>query len=291
MKAGTHQAAIVTACILAVAWGCAPSEPAADEVEVASEATQPLKLYVMNCGELTVEDVSMFNLTLEEAGTQEMFVPCYLIDHPDGKMLWDLGLPATVKTGEYAMPGGNLTLERTVEEQLADLELTKDDIDYVAVSHLHFDHCGQLNEFAGSHQILQKAEYEAAFAEEMEVPVFEPALYEGIRDSEKTIIDGDHDVFGDGRVVIKSAPGHTPGHQVLFLDLAETGPLLLSGDLYHFPANRELRRPPTFNVDAEQTLESMTAVEAFLEESGATLWIEHDANLAATLVKSPEFYQ
>ena len=100
-----------------------------------------------------------------------------------------------------------------------------------------------------------------------------PELYQALRDSNTVLIEGDHDVFGDGTVIMKSAPGHTPGHQVLFIDLAETGPIVLSGDLYHFPESRELRRVPLFNFDEAQTLASMDAVEGFLQESGAELWI------------------
>ena len=98
-------------------------------------------------------------------------------------------------------------------------------------------------------------------------------------------------VFGDGRVRILSAPGHTPGHQVLFLDLADTGPLVLSGDLYHFRLSRAERRVPTFNVDREQTLASMERVEAFVEDVGATFWIEHDLALFQELDLAPAYYE
>ncbi|MDP7339121.1 MAG: hypothetical protein QF786_07405, partial [Vicinamibacterales bacterium] len=105
------------------------------------------------------------------------------------------------------------------------------------------------------------------------------------------ILGGDHDVFGDGSVVIKSAPGHTPGHQVLFVKLTDPGPVVLSGDLYHFPENRTLKRVPTFNYDEAQTLESMDLVEDFLIDTGAKLWIEHDSAANARLRKSPAFYE
>ena len=85
-------------------------------------------------------------------------------------------------------------------------------------------------------------------------------------------VEGDHDVFGDGSVVIKPAPGHTPGHQILFVDLAATGPIVLGGDLYHFPETRELRRVPLFNTDEAQTLAAMDALDVFLAESGVELW-------------------
>jgi len=269
-------------------FGCAPEEKA-PAGPATSEAR--LRLYVFDCGALEVDDVSMFDLTLEEAGTTELFVPCYLIDHPKGRLLWDLGLPLSVMTGEFALDEGSATLERSVEDQLTEIELTKGDIDFVALSHLHFDHCGQAPVFADRKQLIQRLEYEAAFAEPQTVPFYDRQWYEALENADRTLLDGEHDVFGDGRVVIKPAPGHTPGHQILFLELEETGPLVLSGDLYHYPANRSLRRPPKFNVDPAQTLVSMDATEAFLKETGATLWIEHDAKLAATLRKSPEFYE
>ena len=90
-------------------------------------------------------------------------------------------------------------------------------------------------------------------------------------------------MFGDGRVTLVAAPGHTPGHQVLLLDLEEFGPLLLSGDLWHFQVSRAQQRVPQFNVDAEQTIESMQKIEDLIDETGATLWIEHDLELAETL--------
>jgi N-acyl homoserine lactone hydrolase len=76
----------------------------------------------------------------------------------------------------------------------------------------------------------------------------------------QTLVLDDYDVFGDGIVQLISAPGHTPWHQLLYLKLEETGPLLLSGDLYHFRLSRVGRRVPVFNVDGPQTLASMTLV-------------------------------
>ena len=90
--------------------------------------------------------------------------------------------------------------------------------------------------------------------------------------------------------MIVSAPGHTPGHQALLVHLRNTGPVLLSGDLYHFRATRRLRAVPTFNSNADQTLASMDKVEQLIAETGATLWIEHDRALAETLELAPAAY-
>jgi hypothetical protein len=77
---------------------------------------------------------------------------------------------------------------------------------------------------------------------------------------------------------------------VLLVDLESTGPVILSGDLYHTQANRRLRRVPIFNFDAEETLKSMQKIEQQYVGAGAKLWIEHDKNFADSLKKAPHYY-
>ena len=122
------------------------------------------------------------------------------------------------------------------------------------------------------------------------MPGFDPELYSNLRDAERILVDGDHDVFGDGRVRIISAPGHTLGHQVLFIDLENSGPVVLSGDLYHLAISRQDRRVPTFNVDKAMTLASMDRVEALVKETGASFWIEHELAFFEQLNKAPAYY-
>ena len=253
----------------------------------------PLRLYVFDCGYAPVHDLELFSLSIEEVAVPELFVPCYLIEHAGGRLLWDAGVPARVADSPQGMElyGFFTKLDRTLADQLSELGIGASDIDRVAFSHMHWDHVGQANQFKEATLLIQRSEHAAAFANEPTVQFFERELYAELEDNETVLLDGDHDIFGDGRVVIKSTPGHTPGHQVLFLDLAQTGPIVLSGDLYHFPESRTLRRVPRFNFDREQTLASMDRLEAFLEESGAELWIEHDFAFAQGLRKSPDFYE
>ena len=98
-------------------------------------------------------------------------------------------------------------------------------------------------------------------------------------------------MFGDGTVVIKWAPGHTPGHQILYLKLSKTGPVVLSGDLYHYAQERTLDRVPTFEFNPEQTRTTRVAIEAFLKKMGAQLWIQHDFTANAKLKKAPDYYE
>ena len=240
-----------------------------------------LRLTLFECGHLSFDDISAFGLSNEESSVRELFVPCYLIQHNEHLMVWDAGLPLT----DVGRTDGNTRYEESFLDQLAAM-----DIDFVAFSHMHYDHVGAANAFSQATLLIQEAEAVAAFEHAEDNPVFRPELYVGLIDAKRRTLNGDHDVFGDGSVKIISAPGHTPGHQVLYLELSNFGPLILSGDLYHFEASRELRRTPVFNTDAEETLRSMDKVEALIESTGATFWIEHSQELAESLNLAPAFY-
>jgi glyoxylase-like metal-dependent hydrolase (beta-lactamase superfamily II) len=257
---------------------------------ISSQVFAGPKLYVFDCGLLNLDSLEMFNLTQSESSVRQMFVPCYLIEHENGRLLWDGGLPKSVADAEgpVSIDGGSMVYTRWIVDQLADMDISLSDVTHVAYSHLHFDHAGAANFFVESNVIMQRKEWDAAFGGESEF--VDTSLFDGLKGAKLSFIDGDYDVFGDGSVKLIYSPGHTPGHQVLLIALENTGQVLLSGDLYHTRANRCLRRAPTFNYDAEQTLKSMTKVEQLLAENGATLWIEHDKALADTLKMAPQFY-
>lgn len=258
-----------------------------------SLAQSPLKLYVFDCGRIQFDSIAAFGIQDDETDVRELIVSCYVIEHEKGRLLWNAGLPPALAETEgwQEQDGARARLDRTLPEQLADMDLGMDDFDFAAFSHMHFDHVGATNALEDAIVIIQKAEHDAAFADSVTVPGFVPAAYEGLRDEEILLIEGDHDVFGDGSVRIISTPGHTPGHQSLFVDLPQTGPIVLSGDLYHFRLNRELRRVPTFNVDPDATVASMDRLESLVEETGAELWIEHEVARFEGLKKAPEFYE
>jgi glyoxylase-like metal-dependent hydrolase (beta-lactamase superfamily II) len=101
----------------------------------------------------------------------------------------------------------------------------------------------------------------------------------------------EYDVFGDGKVIMKVAAGHTPGHQVLILKLAKTGNVMLAGDLYHYPEERRLNRVPTFEFNKDQTFASRAMIEDYIKKTNTQLWIEHDFAANAKLKKSPDYYE
>ncbi len=262
----------------------------------AAPATQPgrLRLYVLDCGTITEMDAKLFGLQPEELGREVTFVtPCYLIVHAKGKLLWDVGqvpdkdIP---EDGTEVVQQRFLRATRRLSTQLAALGVRPKDITYLAMSHYHADHTANANMFAASTWIVQQAEYDAMFTD-AEHAIRSPETYDKLKYSRRiTLNNEDHDVFGDGTVVIKTAPGHTPGHQMLFLKLANFGPLLLAGDLYHLPEERTLDRVPTFDFDAAMTRQTRRQVEHFLRQTGAKLWIQHDAPTYAGLKKPPQYY-
>jgi glyoxylase-like metal-dependent hydrolase (beta-lactamase superfamily II)/ABC-type molybdate transport system substrate-binding protein len=266
---------------------------------VVAAVGQPLHLYVMDCGVLspTAEGVERYHVSLSEVGETRMAVPCFLVVHPRGRLLWDLGVIPDAEVG--AQPGGarssvNPTVAalvtRTLSSQLAQIGYRPSDMTYIAISHAHIDHSANMNAFAGSTWLARAAERNFMWAEGN--TRVRPAFYSALRNREPVVIDKDeYDVFGDGKVVIKSAPGHTPGHQVLILNLAATGRVMLSGDIYHYPQERQLHRPPPDNeANVQQSADSRVAIEEYLRKTGTTLWIEHDFAANSKLMKSPAYY-
>jgi N-acyl homoserine lactone hydrolase len=253
-----------------------------------------LRLYVLDCGTISPMDPALFNLKKEEIRGDASFVsPCYLIVHPKGTLIWDVGqVPDAMiaDDGTEATTGRILKATRRLSTQLKALGYSTQDIRYVAMSHYHADHTANANAFAGSTWIVQQAEYDAMFSS-AELGIRTPDSYQDLKGAKRiTLNNADHDVFGDGRVIVKSAPGHTPGHQMLFLRLKHFGPLLLMGDLYHLPEERSLDRVPTFDFDAATTRATRRKVEDFIRRTHATAWIQHDPATYAPLKKAPAYY-
>jgi glyoxylase-like metal-dependent hydrolase (beta-lactamase superfamily II) len=192
------------------------------------------------------------------------------------------------------LPNGNerfVTATRTLKAQLADAGYTPADINYLALSHYHYDHTANANLFARATWLVRQVERDVMFPEKPN-DLTQPATYADLRTSKTVIIKtADYDVFGDGTVVLKLTPGHTPGHQVLFVKLPKTGPVVISGDLYHYPEERRLNRVPTFDVDPRQTAASRAALDVFLNQTGAQLWIQHDLAANAKMKKAPGYYE
>jgi glyoxylase-like metal-dependent hydrolase (beta-lactamase superfamily II) len=174
--------------------------------------------------------------------------------------------------------------------QLAAAGYEPSDVTHLALSHYHWDHTADANLFAGAQWLVSQKEHDAMFSANPAGGT-RPETYQALKNARTTLITAkEHDVFGDGTVVIRQAPGHTEGHTVLYVKLAKTGGVVLTGDLYHYPAERRLNRLPTFEVSEAETSASRAELEGFLTRTGAQLWIQHDLAAFRRLKKAPEYY-
>ncbi|PWU07603.1 MAG: MBL fold hydrolase [Terriglobia bacterium] len=263
---------------------------------LAQKRPQPPKsarLYVFDCGSIKGLDPATFHFKKEELAGVDFVVTCYLVVHPKGTLMWDVGVipDSAFKPDGAPVTERISTVTKPLLPQLAAVGYTPADISYIALSHYHSDHTANANAFAGATWLVHQPERDVMFGDKPQ-GIIQPAHFTALRNSKTTILkDDDYDVFGDGTVVIKYAPGHTPGHQVLYLKLRKTGPVLVAGDLYHYPEERNSDKTPTFEFNREQSLKSRAMIEDFLKKSKAQLWIEHDLATFNKLKKAPEFYE
>ena len=244
------------------------------------------RLYILNCGEGIAGDISRWSPGVDEGKSMAFVDNCYLIKHAQGWLMWDTGVADAVA----AMPDGQKPADprathwkrpKTLASQLEQLGVKGEDVKYLAVSHTHGDHVGNVEMFPQATLLVQKAEYE------WPGPNNTPRVK---AEHPVTRLEGDKDVFGDGSVTIISTPGHTPGHQSLLVKLPKTGARLLSGDAVHFQSNWEHRRVPAANTGQEQTRASMQRIADVLAKENATLWINHDKAQRDALKMAPEYY-
>jgi N-acyl homoserine lactone hydrolase len=245
------------------------------------------RLYILNCGEGVACDISRWSPGVNVGKSMDFVDNCYLIKHAQGWMLWDTGVADALA----AMPEGQRPADsrmihwrrpKTLASQLDALGVKPSDIKYVAISHTHPDHIGNVEMFPQAMLLVQKAEYE--WPSPLGVGRFRP-------EHPATKLSGDLDVFGDGSVMIISTPGHTPGHQSLLVKLPKTGALLLSGDAVHFKDNWDNRRVPELNTDKAQTVASLQRIADLMAKEKAQLWINHDKAQRDSLKLSPEYYE
>lgn len=249
------------------------------------------RIYIFDNGAIRGLDPALFNFKREELGEVDFVNVSYLIVHPRGTLMFDAGAVADshFKADGSPVEEGIMSATKPLLPQLAAAGYAPRDVTYFALSHFHADHTANANEFATATWIVQKAERDFMFADSPQ-GIIQPTTYAALRDATTKILDNeDFDVFGDGSVVIMTTPGHTPGHQVVAVKLANRGAVLLGGDLYHYPEERTTGRIPTFEFNAEQSRASRARVEQYLKENDAELWIEHDIATHAALPKAPAF--
>jgi len=267
---------------------------------ITQSAALGLRLYVLDCGTVIFNNPETYNLTRQEVKNTNFSVPCYLIVHPRGRLMFDAGLGDSI----FGRPFNETTIglqpnfpstsyfvlvTKTLKSQMDAVGHPMDKIEYLALSHPHPDHVGNANAFAAATWLVHQGDYDMMFGPNVSSQSANP-LYAALKNRKHRIIEGDHDVFGDGMVVLKYTPGHTPGHQSLYVKLPRSGGIVLSGDLYHYPEERTLNRMPE-REKATATPASRASLEIFMKEVGAQLWIGHDVTAYSRQKHAPEYYE
>jgi glyoxylase-like metal-dependent hydrolase (beta-lactamase superfamily II) len=277
------------ACIAAIVLSSCAHHP-----ERSSTGVQ--RMYVFNCGESTVTDISRWTPGVNIGKPGEFSANCYLIRHVRGLMLWDSGINDSVATMPQGFQRSKVSpryiLKQPLRYQLEQIGVQPSQITHAAFSHTHGDHVGNANLFSAATIYIQQAEYDVAFGPDAATKWnFEVSSYDKLRSSKMVKLNGDHDIFGDGSVVIIATPGHTPGHQSLLVRLPKRGPVILSGDMVHLQENWNARRAPSFNFDVEQSLKSMQKIADLMAETRAELWINHDKVQSERIPKAPAYIE
>jgi N-acyl homoserine lactone hydrolase len=201
-------------------------------------------------------------------------IPAYVVETADERILVDTGLhPAAVEDAarHYGRPDAlaafGLELDRSIGEQVDLSTITQ-----VVMTHLHFDHAGALALLPASVPVVvQRREWEAAHdAAAVERNFYLPADY-AAAERQVTLVDGDHDLLGDGSLRLLSTPGHTPGHQSVRIGER----LVIGGDVTHFASGLDDHRFPVFADDHAAQAASAERLRA-LRDAGARVLPGHD---------------
>ena len=256
------------------------------------------RLFRLDCGHSLANDESVWTPGENVGRSIEFSSTCWVIKHGGEWLLWDTGVPESTLND----PRGWSTLpklivyhlDRSLTDQLAEIELKPGDITRVAISHTHGDHIGNMGLFPNAAILMQRAEYGWIHSpngpnENVNQLM---ALARKLLGTPKNLhlVDGDTDVFGDGSVTLVSTPGHTPGHESLLVHLRNSGFIILSGDVVHLEENFEKNLVPSLNTNRAESIASMERVRQLIVRYKATLFINHDKKQTDTLKLLPAFY-
>jgi N-acyl homoserine lactone hydrolase len=255
-------------------------------------------LYRLDCGRSLANDESVWTPGENQGRSIEFSSTCWLVKRGNQWLLWDTGVPEETindPNGWSTLPKLIVyRLDKTVTGQLAEIGLKPSDVAYVAISHTHGDHIGNVGLFPDAEILIQRTEYEwihggNGLNENVNQLM---ALARRLMGNPRNLrlVDGDLDVFGDGSITLISTPGHTPGSQSLLVHLRNSGFIILSGDVVHFEDNFAKNRVPSLNTDKQASIESMDKIRQIIKTYNATMFINHDKKQTDGLKLLPASY-
>jgi glyoxylase-like metal-dependent hydrolase (beta-lactamase superfamily II) len=231
------------------------------------------------------------NFLAGESGSIRVPVPCFLISHPDGSVLFDSGLHPDVQADPAARLGflarvfvAEYHHGEDVAARLTTVGVQPQKVRYLVNSHLHFDHSGGNACIPNAQLVVQRAEWEAGRDPDlMRANAYNPKDYDLGHDVR--LIDGEYDLFGDGLVVCIPTYGHTPGHQSLRVRL-DSGEVVLAGDACYLRRTLDALHLPSIVHDEQGMLASLHRLRA-LRAAGAQIFYGHDPEFWATVPQPP----
>lgn len=253
----------------------------------ANAAERPaVEMWRLDCGTIEIGNLNDYSDSFLYPNRSMTFTDsCYLIRSGDRYILWDTGLPRTLEGKQEKNGTDRMSLSLSVTRQLAELGVRPEQINFVGISHYHYDHTGQAVDFENSTLLIDRLDWDVVNTRPDLSVNFTPWISGG---STVQTVTYDHDVFGDGSVMMLKTPGHTPGHRSLLVRLADRGPILLSGDAVHFRENWARKGVPSFNTSRAESLASMDRLKDIADQLGATLVIQHEPADVTKLAPFPE---
>ncbi|MCC5926038.1 MAG: N-acyl homoserine lactonase family protein [Bacteroidetes bacterium] len=279
------------AAIAMVAVGLSMAAPAQ------AQSPEGMKLYITSSGELNLDQGWLTAMT-NHGNRIDIPVPMYIIDHPDGLVVFDTGMNIAVvpdNGAEYWGPVAGaftptMSREQGIDRQLNRIGKSVEDVRYVVHSHLHLDHAGNISMFPNATHIIRKAELQNAWWPER----FQRAAY--VMDDFKSTyqlniieLTRDLDLFGDGSVELIDTKGHTKGHQSMIVRLPNSGTMILASDAAYMAENLQGTVPGiVWNV--EYAMDAIERMKLIRDIEGGKIILSHSMEMYNTLRHLPQYY-
>ncbi len=248
-----------------------------------------MELWRLDCGDFVMKRFgAWFSDTFQyPPGARPLVGSCYLIRHGDEYLLWDTGMSDKLIAAPVDNEQQSMSLKRSLVDQLKQINVAPERIKFVGISHFHGDHTGQARHFPGATLAIGEGDWAALKGDGERLKDARADLAHWLSGAGKVVpVAGDADVFRDGTVTMLAMPGHTPGHSALLVRLA-SGPVLLSGDQYHFTEAVKNRGVPSFNMHRADTLASHDRFDRIAANLGAKVIIQHEPSDVAKLPTFP----
>jgi len=253
-----------------------------------------MRMHILSGGRLRVRK-AMYDAQAPRGETLDVPVSCVLLRHRQGNVLFDTGCHPDAAKDPQARWGGLAKImtpiappEDNVLTALGEIGLTCDDIDVVVCSHLHADHCGCNTFFKRATIVIHANEVEAARAPDALAAGYIAAEWE--RETAPDAIEGERDLFGDGRIVVIPLPGHTPGTTGALVALEKSGTFLLASDTVSLRSTLDTGIIPRNTRDPDALAKSLAEVRR-IEAAGATVLCGHDQAQWERLRKGAHAYE